>query len=48
MYKADFESKRTQALQQYVKTTIEENLRTPELFGQKPKIEKENETLSGM
>ncbi|MDE1878746.1 MAG: hypothetical protein KGI07_09575 [Thaumarchaeota archaeon] len=32
MYKANFESKRTLALQQFIKATIEENLRNRELF----------------
>ena len=51
MYKANFESKRITALQQYIKATIEENLRNQELFNntdEMKKIEETNEKLFGM
>lgn len=40
MYKADFDSKRVLALQQYIKATIEENLKNQEYFKDKKKSEK--------
>ncbi|MGB6462759.1 MAG: hypothetical protein WBF38_00850 [Nitrosotalea sp.] len=50
MYKANFESKRVLAFQQYLKATIEENLQKREIFKNADEIAKEekNETLFGM